>query len=77
MPWWTEKPWCAVFFFADVEAFVEPIVVVPDIEADADNVYFEVAPRREWAEDFETWLSLNDDDPIEFSDEENESDDEE
>ena len=77
MPWWTEKPWCAVFFFADVEAFVEPIVVVPDIEADADNVYFEVAPRREWAEDFKTWLSLNDDDPIEFSDEENESDDEE
>ena len=65
------------FFFADVEAFVEPIVVVPNIGGQADNMYLEVAPRREWAEDFEIWLKSNNDDTIEFTDEEENGDDEE
>ena len=65
------------FFFADVEAFVEPIVVVPNIGGEADNMYLEVAPRQEWAEDFEMWLKSNQDDTIEFTDDEESGNDEE
>lgn len=43
------------FYLADVEAFVEPITVVPDIGGEA-NAYFGMRQRRRWAEDFAAWL---------------------
>jgi hypothetical protein len=40
---------------ADVEAFHGPVVVVPDVDGDA-NRYLLVKNRRQWVEDFEKWL---------------------
>jgi hypothetical protein len=43
------------FYLADVEAFEDPLVVVPDIEGDA-NRYLLLKSRRQWVQDFEKWL---------------------
>ena len=43
------------FYLADVEAFEEPVAVVPDIGGRA-NDYFIVKNKTEWAEDFVDWL---------------------
>ena len=40
---------------ADVEAFTESLVVVPDIGG-AANSYLLMTPRCKWAENFEKWL---------------------
>ena len=55
-----------VFYLADVEAFVEPVAVVPDIGG-PPNRYFAVKARAEWAADFELFLE---DDHEEYNDEE-------
>ena len=41
---------------ADVEAFVEPICVVPDVGHDVKRKYFMLEPRRTWSEKFINWL---------------------
>ena len=43
------------FYLADVEAFVEPAIVVPDIGNEI-NRYLVVKSRQEWRESFEDWL---------------------
>ena len=43
-------------YLADVEAFVDPICVVPDIGADDKLRYFEVLPRKQWSDVFIKWL---------------------
>jgi len=44
------------FYLADVEAFVSPCVVIPDVGSDYVAKYFLVTPRCEWAGNFEKWL---------------------
>jgi hypothetical protein len=44
------------FYLADVEAFVSPICVVPDIGAKPGNKYLQVKPRSEWVEEFIAWI---------------------
>ena len=43
------------FYLADVEAFVAPLTVIPDIGGET-NAYFMVRNRTCWREDFESWL---------------------
>jgi len=43
------------FYLADVEAFVEPLAVVPDIGG-APNAYFLCRSRASWADDCIRWL---------------------
>jgi hypothetical protein len=57
------------FYLADVEAFVEP-VVIPDIGG-AANEYFVVKNRDAWKQDFEEWLETsNHDSTFTMSDDE-------
>jgi hypothetical protein len=53
------------FYLADVEAFEDGAVVVPDIDGEA-NSYLWVAPPSQWASMFEDWLDqpLQEDDYI-------------
>ena len=44
------------FYLADVEAFVDPVVVIPDIGADDNRRYFTVEHRAKWSEIFINWL---------------------
>ena len=62
------------FFLADVEAFVSPAMVVPNIGG-PNNSYFLVKERDEWRELFEDWLESPHTEDV-FSDVE-ESDEEE
>ena len=43
------------FYLADVETFVAPLTVIPDIGGKS-NEYFKVKNRINWREDFEAWL---------------------
>jgi hypothetical protein len=43
------------FYLADVDAFDEPIVVIPNIGGEA-NGYLLMSPRSKWADDFGKWL---------------------
>ena len=52
------------YYLADVDAFIEPLVVVPNIGSKPDNQYFEVKPRQKWAEEFEEWLEIDDEEEI-------------
>ena len=45
------------FYLVDIESFVRPIVVIPDIGG-KPNEYFELRDRDKWKEDFEAWLEL-------------------
>lgn len=44
------------FYLADVEAFVAPLCVVPDIGSLPRCNYFQVRPRSSWVGDFISWL---------------------
>ena len=44
------------FFLATVDAFVEPIVVVPDIGCGPKHKYFHVAARKDWGPMFVQWV---------------------
>ena len=44
------------FYLADVDAFVGPAVVVPDIGSPQLNKYFLLKPRDEWAGVFSRWV---------------------
>ena len=46
------------FYLVDVEAFKEPIVVIPDVEANPKCKYLMMAPRSKWAEDFKAWIGM-------------------
>ena len=43
------------FLLVDVEAFVKPVAVTPDIGGAPDS-YFSLKDRSEWKQDFEAWL---------------------
>ena len=45
-------------YLADVEAFEEPAVVVPDVGAKHKAKYFLVTPRKDWAGQFVDWLKV-------------------
>ena len=45
-----------VLYLADVESFVGPLAVVPDIGNDHIGMYFQVHSRSKWAEDFIAFL---------------------
>lgn len=55
------------FYLADVEAFVEPTVVIPDIGG-PKNAYFQLKNRAAWKKNFIEWLE--DDEEDEISDDE-------
>ena len=55
------------FYLADVEAFVEPVAVIPDIGG-PPNRYFVVKSRACWEEDFEQWLEKDHEDYEEIVD---------
>lgn len=69
------------FYLADVEAIVDPLVVIPDIGG-APNAYFVVKGRSEWRELFIKWLEaphyhddMQEEEEIEESSEDEEEDD--
>lgn len=43
------------YYLVDVEAFVRPIAVVPDLGG-PPNAYFVLKSREEWRQDFIKWL---------------------
>ena len=47
--------WKRQFYLVDVEAFVEPMVVVPDVGGKR-NAYFHMKSRQLWVEQFEQWV---------------------
>jgi hypothetical protein len=67
------------FYLADVEAFVEPAIVVPDIGG-GQNQYLLVINKSHWKSKFEEWLDaphdLDEMDPIEPVMEDSDGDDE-
>lgn len=56
------------FYLADVEAFIEPLTVIPDVGG-KPNAYFIVRNKTHWRQQFEEWLECDPNDD-EFSDEE-------
>ena len=44
------------FYLADVEAFLDPVAVIPDIGHANKLRYLQVKPRTAWAEGFVQWL---------------------
>ena len=44
------------FYLADVEAFLAPAVVVPDVGSECVTKYFHLSPRRDWAKHFTNWV---------------------
>ena len=44
------------FYLADVDAFVEPVCVIPDVGNEVVTKYFQVVARKEWANIFTAWL---------------------
>ena len=63
-----------VFYLADVEAFEEPTIVVPDIGG-PHNQYLQVLSRRDWGDLFEYWLEQpHHDDHISVQEEESVAD---
>ena len=44
------------FYLVDVDAFMEPILVIPDIGPKDKLRYFQVTPRNKWHLDFIDWL---------------------
>ena len=61
------------FYLADVEAFVDPIVVIPDIGGRATD-YFLLKNRTQWQELFVEWLESPPEEDIMSNDEEDDDD---
>ena len=57
-------------FLADVDAFVSPLCMVPDIGALPRCRYLQVKPRSAWVSEFTAWLEDPHDDDDMTSDEE-------
>ena len=47
------------YYLADVESFVRPMVVIPNIGATPKCKYLEMAPKTEWAEQFVQWVEMD------------------
>ena len=62
------------FWLVDVEAFLHPITVVPDIGG-KPNEYIMVKTREDWKDDFEEWLLNSDVPDVTVSDDESTDDD--
>ena len=43
-------------YLATIDAFVEPIMVVPDVSSGLEHKYFHVKPRKDWAPLFTQWV---------------------
>ena len=39
-----------------MESIVEPIAVFPDVGSSPGTCYFEILPRKKWADTFVEWL---------------------
>ena len=63
---------CMTFYLADVEAFVDPAIVVPDVGG-PENSYLAILNRPGWCKKFESWLETSQ----EFDDLEEDDSDEE
>ena len=61
------------FYLADVEAFDDPAVVIPDIGGEP-NAYFLLKNRTQWCEQFVEWLGDPQEDDYSSSDAESEDD---
>ncbi len=61
------------FYLADVEAFDDPAVVIPDIGGEP-TAYFLLKNRTQWCEQFVEWLEDPQEDDYSSSDEESEDD---
>jgi hypothetical protein len=48
-----------MFFLVDVECFVRPMVVIPNIGSLPKCKFFDMAPKNTWAEMFEDWLDMD------------------
>jgi len=46
------------FYVVEVDSFIDPIVVIPNIGAVPRCQYLLMAPRCEWAEDFKAWIGM-------------------
>ena len=44
------------FYLVDVESFVEPTTVIPDVGNENSAAYLRLRPKSEWIEQFVTWL---------------------
>ena len=53
------------FYLVDVDSFMEPIIVVPDIGSVDTLRYFQVKPRRKWHLDFIDWLETDEKEVLE------------
>ena len=47
-----------MFYLADVDALLDPIVVVPDVGEDVKRKYFHVVSRELWSKQFTDWVEL-------------------
>ena len=47
------------YYLVDVECFVGPMVVIPNIGATPKCKYFEMTPKAEWGEQFARWLDMD------------------
>jgi len=64
------------FYLADVEAFVNPCIVIPNLGGET-NSYFWVQNRGDWAESFAGWLRApHSDDPMDALNDNDETDNE-
>ena len=64
------------FYMVDVEAFLEPMAVIPNIGSPDPRQYLRMSPRRTWAEDFIEWIQASHkEDNMEMELEEPEEDD--
>ena len=50
------QPQTRSLYLADVDAIVEPVVVVPNIGCEDKRSYFQVRSRAKWSEDFLRWV---------------------
>jgi hypothetical protein len=47
------------YYLVDVESFVGPMVVIPNIGATPKCKYFEMTPKAEWGEQFALWVDMD------------------
>ena len=72
------NPTARSLYLADVEAFLEPVVVVPNVGSEDKCMYFQVKRRKTWANEFIKWVELPHNlDEIEDSTDEEEEEEEE
>ena len=48
------------FYLADVEAFIDPLMVIPNVGNRKGLQYLQIKPRSQWVRVFEEWLDKED-----------------